>query len=75
MLQNIRRIVAALSSADMQFTASAAVLMAPPKRVTKKRAVSMNMGLPGGWPTSSLVPWTMNSGQSQKLAVGSTVSR
>ena len=47
----------------------------PPKRVTKKRAVSMKIGLPGGWPTSSLKPCVMNSGQSQKLAVGSRVSR
>ncbi len=62
-------------SADMELTISAALLISPAAKFTKKRAASMKIGLPGGWPTSSLVPWAMNSGQSQKDAVGSTVSR
>ena len=48
MVQNSSRIVAALSSADMELTATAAPVMSPPKSVTKKRAASMKMGLPGG---------------------------
>jgi hypothetical protein len=39
----------------------------------KKFAVSMKKGAPGGCPISSLLPERMNAGQSQKLAVGSTV--
>ncbi len=74
-VQKSSRMVAALRRADMLLTATAAMLMLPPKRVTKKRAASMKMGLPGGWPTSSFAPCVMNSGQSQKLAVGSIVSR
>ena len=74
-VQNSSKMVAALSSADIELTAMAAVCAPPPKMVTKNRAVSMNIGLPGGCPTSSLKPCEMNSGQSQKLAVGSIVSR
>ncbi len=73
-VQNSSSMVAALRSADMLFTATAALPM-PPKMVMKKRAASMKMGLPGGWPTSSFAPCDMNSGQSQKLAVGSIVRR
>ena len=35
----------------------------------------MKNGAPGGCPTSNLCPDSMNSGQSQKLAVGSTVKQ
>ena len=38
-------------------------------------AVSMKKGAPGGWPTSSLYPVVINSGQSQKEAVGSMVEQ
>jgi len=75
MVQNNSNIVPADSSADIELTAIAAVCAPPPNSVTKNRAVSINIGLPGGWPTSSLNPCAMNSGQSQKLAVGSMVSR
>jgi hypothetical protein len=44
-----------------------------PANSEKKFAVSMKKGAPGGCPISSLLPESMNSGQSQKLAVGSTV--
>ena len=74
-VQNSSRIVPALSMADITLTATAAEEMSPPKRVMKKRPASMKIGLPGGWPTSSLNAWRINSGQSQKLAVGSIVSR
>ncbi len=75
MVQNSNSIVPAESSADMELTIRAALVMSPPAKLTKNRAASMKMGLPGGWPTSSLTPCEMNSGQSQKLAVGSTVIR
>ena len=39
----------------------------------KRLAVSMKNGAPGGWPTSSREPVTINSGQSQNEAVGSMV--
>ena len=75
MVQNSSRMVAALSRADIELTIKAILEMSPPAKLTKNRAASMNIGLPGGWPTSSLKACRMNSGQSQKLAVGSTVSR
>ena len=47
-VQKSRRMVPAESSADIELTAMAAFCAVPPKSVTKKRAVSMKMGLPGG---------------------------
>ena len=41
----------------------------------KKLPKSMKKGAPGGCPTSSLDAVVMNSGQSQKLAVGSMVEQ
>ena len=46
--QNSSSIVAADSKADMVLTASAADCIEPPKRVMKKRAANINIGLPGG---------------------------
>ena len=43
--------------------------------IIRKRANNMKNGAPGGWPTSSLYAEAMNSPQSQKLAVGSTVKK
>ena len=40
-----------------------------------KLAVSIKNGAPGGCPTSNLYPVVINSGQSQKLAVGSIVEQ
>ena len=62
---------AALSSADIMFTIYATLSGAA--NMEKKLAVSMKNGAPGGCPISSLLPERINSGQSQKLAVGSTV--
>lgn len=49
--------------------------MLRPANIVKKRDIIMNMAPPGGCPTSSLYEVAMNSLQSQKLAVGSMVSR
>jgi hypothetical protein len=73
-VQNNSSIVAALSRADIVLTATA-TYSGPGAKLTKNRAASINIGLPGGWPISSLYPCEINSGQSQKLAVGSRVSR
>jgi len=43
--------------------------------MVKNRTMSMKNGAPGGCPTSNLLPLAINSLQSQKLAVGSMVSR
>ena len=71
MLQNRNMIPAALSTADIIFTMSATC--SGDAKSEKKLAVSMKKGAPGGWPISNLLPDRINSGQSQKLAVGSTV--
>ena len=60
------------SRADMMFTMNATCVGSLVNWL-KKLPVSMKKGAPGGWPTSSLCAVVMNSGQSQKLAVGSTV--
>ncbi len=44
-------------------------------KAMKALANNMKKGAPGGCPTSNLYAEAMNSPQSQKLAVGSTVSR
>ena len=62
---------AALSMADIMFTISAT--FSGDANSEKKLAVSMKNGAPGGCPISNLCPESINSGQSQKLAVGSTV--
>ena len=53
---------------------STAACMLSPNSV-KMRAISWNIGFPGGCPTSSLYDEAMNSPQSQNEAVGSMVSR
>ena len=74
MVQKSRRIVPALSRADIALTQIATVL-GPEAKLMKNLAASMKIGLPGGCPTSNLLPWAINSPQSQKLAVGSMVRR
>ena len=54
MVQNRSNMVAALSSPDMALTISATLVTSPNAKLAKNRAASMNMGLPGGCPTSSL---------------------
>ncbi len=73
MLQKRNMIVAPLASADIALTIRAACC--GPANIVKKRDIIMNSGAPGGCPTSSLYEVAMNSLQSQKLAVGSMVSR
>ncbi len=75
MVQKSSMMVPALSRAFMELTAMATLVTSPPIRFMANLAASMKMGLPGGCPTSSLKPCEMNSGQSQKDAVGSIVSR
>ena len=75
MVQNSSRMVAALSSADIALTHFDTSVTSPPANSVANRATRMKMGLPGGWPISLLKPCAINSGQSQKLAVGSMVSR
>ena len=75
MVQNSSNIVAALNSAEEALTISGMSSVLPPAKLTATRAIIIHMGLPGGCPTSSLNACDMYSGQSQKLAVGSNVSR
>ena len=72
MLQNRNRMQSALSRADMVLTIMA-TFEGSFVNCENRFAVSMNIGAPGGCPISSLYPVVMNSGQSQKLAVGSIV--
>ena len=53
-VQKSRSMVAAESNADMMLTISATLDMSPKAKLTKNLAASMKIGLPGGWPTSSL---------------------
>ena len=73
MVKYSRKMVRALSTAFMAFTATAACCAST--GMVKKRAKSWNTGFPGGCPTSSLYDEAMNSPQSQKDAVGSMVDR
>ena len=66
--------VSALKSADMALTMTATCVGSEAKSVNM-RAVIIKNGAPGGCPTSSLNADEINSPQSQKLAVGSIVSR
>ena len=66
--------VSAEHTALMTFTARA-TYSGPGAKLMKKRAVSIHIGFPGGWPTCSPSATVIYSGQSQKEAVGSTVSR
>ena len=72
MVQNRNKIHPALISALIIFTIRA-TCDGSLANWLKRLAVNMKIGAPGGWPTSNLYPVVMNSGQSQKLAVGSMV--
>jgi hypothetical protein len=72
MVQKRNITVKALARADMILILSATLLTSEAKR-EKKRPRIINMGAPGGWPTSSLNAVAINSPQSHKLSVGSTV--
>ena len=52
MLQNKKRMVKELAIALITLTAVAAI--AAGKNIEKSRANNMNIGAPGGWPTSNL---------------------
>jgi hypothetical protein len=73
MLQNRKRIVKELLSAERAFAAKAA--LSGVDTTMKALANNMKKGAPGGCPTSNLYAEAINSPQSQKLAVGSTVKR
>ena len=73
MLQKRNKIVNELLSTDNPLAAIAAD--SGFIGIIRKRANNMKNGAPGGWPTSSLYAEAMNSPQSQKLAVGSTVKK
>ena len=73
-VQNKNKMVNALHKADIALTNGATCDGSDAKSVNK-RAVIMKNGAPGGCPTSNLKADAINSPQSQKLAVGSIVSR
>ena len=73
MVQNKNMMVKALANADIELT-SLAASVGPPKRV-KNRPIIIKSGAPGGCPTSNLNDVVINSPQSQKLTVGSMVSK
>ena len=75
MVQNRKRIVKALARSDNIFMVNATFVTSFPAKRVKNRPRSIKNGAPGGCPTSSLKAVAMNSPQSQKLAVGSMVSR
>ena len=64
-----------LASADIEFTILAALAAPPPPRRIKNLPNIIKKGAPGGWPTSNLNDVVINSPQSQKLTVGSIVSK
>ena len=74
MVQKRKRMVAAESSALIVFTIRA-TCDGSLVNCEKMLAVSIKNGAPGGCPISSLYPVEINSGQSQKLAVGSMVEQ
>ena len=74
MVQNRKRMVNALARADNMLTHMAAFEGLPAK-IVKNRPSNIKKGAPGGWPTSNLYDVVINSPQSQKLAVGSMVSK
>jgi hypothetical protein len=74
-VQNRNRMVKALARAERMFTVTATLVTSPPAKRVKSRPSTMKKGAPGGCPTSILNAVAMNSPQSQKLAVGSMVSR
>ena len=72
-LQKRNKIVKELLKAESVFAASAAV--SGEAKTINDLANNMKRGAPGGCPTSNLYADAINSPQSQKLDVGSTVSR
>ena len=73
MVRYRKNIVSPEQSALIALMSTAACMLSP--KMVKMRAISWNIGFPGGCPTSSLYDEAMNSPQSQKEAVGSIVSR
>src|SRR5574344_865014 len=65
--------VRAEHKALIELTRIAACILSP--NIVKNLAISWNTGFPGGCPTSNLYDEAMNSPQSQKDAVGSSVER
>ena len=74
MVQNKNKMVNALSSADKELTIMDTLVVSA-ANIVKIRPVNIKKGAPGGWPTSILKAVEINSPQSQKLAVGSIVSK
>jgi hypothetical protein len=72
MLQKRNMIQAAENKALIMFTIIA-TLVGSSVNCENRLPVSIKNGAPGGCPTSSLNAVVINSGQSQKLAVGSIV--
>ena len=73
MLQNRNKIENELLNADSMLAARAAV--SGEANTINDLANNMKRGAPGGCPTSNLYADAINSPQSQKLDVGSTVNR
>jgi hypothetical protein len=75
MVQKRKRIVNALARPDREFTNRATISLLFPASKVNIRPTSRKKGAPGGCPTSSLYDAAINSPQSQKLAVGSSVDK
>ena len=75
MVQNRKRMVKALASADNTFIVFATASTLLPANRVKNLPRIMKNGAPGGCPTSNLKAVAINSPQSQKEAVGSIVRR
>ena len=73
MVQKRNIMVRPLQMADMQFTQKATLVTSPPANMEKIRAMSWNVGAPGGCPTKSLKPVETYSPQSHQEPVGSAV--
>ena len=74
MIQNKNSTVNALASAERELIASATYCVEGAKS-DAMRPSNMKSGAPGGCPTWSLNAVAMNSPQSQRLTVGSSVNR
>lgn len=74
-VQNKNKMVKALDRADKALIIIATLAVLLPAKSEKKRANIKNSGAPGGCPTSNLKAVAINSPQSQKLVVGSIVSK
>ena len=74
-VQNRNIMANPLHRADRMFTVTATLEVSPPAKSVATRDIIRNRGAPGGCPTCSLKAARINSPQSQKLTVGSRVSR